>query len=329
MNIISYIVYGLGVSFVIGIPFILWALRKGRESYAKARLSGMAAKRYSEKQLEEFFDKNMIRVHQNSRYWKMLEFSKDRREYEKKLEMQQEMDFKKLYTLSFSVLKPFFSVYYNKYNELYDLKMILYCVDNKKDKSEAFSLLRTKKYSNLLKYNEVSDIINALAATNKKGMLDFNTYNKNGLFGLEYMLDSCYFSELKKHAKDQTLARLYRIIRNNYILKHVIRLKEMGFNDRLIAELLNIRSSKEKDILKKDVNMIIKSISDRDENFRKQILTGKEKYKALDKHFQNRIITLGRIEEKKKLPFSIISPFNMFIRISREISYCRNMWSLK
>ncbi|MBN2422358.1 V-type ATPase subunit [Candidatus Woesearchaeota archaeon] len=328
MNSVGWFLTGIGSSGILGVPLVLWAIKKGKQAYSNARIRGTSGKLFKQDELENLLDPKMIPKLQKSRYWQILQFSQNREEYEKKLESLIKMEYKKIFNLSSKEIQPFLKIYYVMFNELYDLKLILYCVENNRNREELKKLLRSAKYVELLKYSHVDEVINHLIKINKFNFLDFFIYNKYGLLGIEYALDYYYFKLLKKNSKHKTLFRLYKIIRSNYLFKQVLRLKELGFKEKTIIEIMKLNNNKELTFVKRDINILIKEISEKDKEFRKKLVSGIEISKILDYHFQNNIIKESS-SETLKTPFSILSSFNLFEKIKREISYARSLWTVR
>jgi hypothetical protein len=327
MNNIIWFFIGFVFSFILGLPLIIWSLKKGREVYANSRIHGKLGKLFKKTELKKFLDPSMLPKLQKSKYWQIMQFSKSRQEYEKKLENLEKDEFEKIFNLSSSKIKPFLNIYYSLYDEYYDLKLIFYCIKNKRNKNNLKILLKTKKFIRFLKFDYVDDIINELKKDKHFNFLDFYTYKQFGVLGLEYTLDNHYFKLLKNNSKKE-LRRLYRIVRKNYLLKHIIRLEKLGFKEKDIIKLLKLKNLKEISYVKRDTNIILKEISDKYPLFRQKIVSGENKIEALDFHFQNNVINITS-REKLKNPFSMIASFNLFEKIKREIDFARNLWILK
>lgn len=305
---------GLGISAVFCIPLIVWAKKMGKVVYANSRIRGMSKKLFSEKELTLLKEQNTIQKIQKSDYWQLLQFSHSRKEYEKKLEEYFDQKLKKVNNLSSEEIKKYLEKYYKLRKELDDLKLIFYCLDNNRNKEEVQSLLKTKKYEDILKYNGVLDAVSQIS------FLNFSTYNKFGIIGIEYSIDNYFFKQIKKF-------KLYSIIRKDYLIKQIIRLKEMKIKDSIIIELLDC-TKKESELVKKDLNILIKEISEKNKEIRTMILQGQETQDVLDYYFDNNLFNHIK-KEKRKQTFSDLASFYLIKRYYREITAMKKLWSIR
>lgn len=325
MNTIQWFLTGLGSAGVAGIPLIAWAQHMGKEVYANSRIRGKSSKLFSEEEIGNLQDPRMLSKLQRSRYWQRLQFAGSRQEYEKSLELIFRDELRSVLSLSSASVRPFLEGYYQLREELHDLKLITWCVENSRDAVELSGLLASEKYIDLLKADSMNDIFSRV-----KGIPDFDyvTYSRHGLTGLEYTLDVFFFRNLKKMAATGSLKKLFSIIRKNYLLNNITRLKGLGHKESAIIEILRLKSKREIALVKKDLNIILKEFSEKDKAVRSMVLEGRDSYEILDSYFSRRLLDFTS-REKLKSPFSNIASFNLLERIKREVSVSKTLWGIR
>ncbi|MBD3204051.1 hypothetical protein GF327_07155 [Candidatus Woesearchaeota archaeon] len=323
--------FGVGfvISLIIGIPFIYWSIKKGKIVYADSRIRAKIGKLFSENELKNILDSNMLPKLQKTRYWHILQFSENRTEFEKTIENLLDKEYNTIHSFSSDTIKPFLDIYFKLKQKIKELKLILNCVENNRNKKFLAGIIKNKSLVGLLKFDYVEDIINHLKKNKEFDFLDPVIYSKFGVLGLETSLDNHYFKCLYKSVKNnKNLYSLYKIIRTNYLIRTSLRLKNYNFSESEIIDLLNLKNKKEINFLKKDKNVLIKELSEKNNELRQNIISGKNQTEALQDYFNKSVINRTKKLRLKK-PYSIISSFYVLVKTIEEINYMKRIWVLK